>query len=92
MAEGAFSQFELDYGPADALAAADRLVFLRVVLKEIAKRHGLFVTYMAKPSDGDWRNGAHINHSVRRSTARTRTCSPARATTGPKRPSTPLEG
>jgi glutamine synthetase len=64
VAEGAFSQFELDYGPADALAAADRLVFLRVVLKEIAKRHGLFVTYMAKPSDGDWRNGAHINHSI----------------------------
>ena len=64
VAEGAFSQFELDYGPADALAAADRLVLLRVLLKEIAKRHGLFVTYMAKPTDGDWRNGAHINHSV----------------------------
>jgi glutamine synthetase len=64
VAEGAFSQFELDYGPADALAAADRLVFLRVLLKEIAKRHGLFVTYMAKPTNGDWRNGAHINHSV----------------------------
>jgi glutamine synthetase len=63
VAEGAYSQFELDYGPADAVAAADRLVFLRVVLKEIAKRHGLFVTFMAKPSDGDWRNGAHINHS-----------------------------
>jgi glutamine synthetase len=64
VAEGAFSQFELDYGPADALAAADRLVFLRVLLKEIAKRHGLFVTFMAKPTNGDWRNGAHINHSV----------------------------
>jgi glutamine synthetase len=64
VAEGAFSQFELDYGPADALAAADRLVLLRVLLKEIAKRHGLFVTYMAKPTNGDWRNGAHINHSV----------------------------
>jgi glutamine synthetase len=64
VAEGAFSQFELDYGPAGALAAADRLVFLRVMLKEIAKRHGLFVTFMSKPTNGDWRNGAHINHSV----------------------------
>jgi glutamine synthetase len=63
VAEGAFSQFELDYGPADALTAADRFVLLRVLLKEIAKDHGLFVTYMAKPTDGDWRNGAHINHS-----------------------------
>ena len=62
--EGAHSQFELDYGPADAVGAADRLTFLRVMLKEIAKQHGLVVTYMAKPSDGDWRNGAHINHSL----------------------------
>jgi glutamine synthetase len=34
------------------------------MLKEIAKRHGLFVTFMSKPTNGDWRNGAHINHSV----------------------------
>jgi glutamine synthetase len=61
--EGAFSQFELDYHYSDALQAADRLTFLRVMLKEIAKRHGLVVTYMPKPTDGDWRNGAHINHS-----------------------------
>jgi glutamine synthetase len=64
VAEGAYSQFELDFGPSDALDTADRLVLLRVLLKEIAKRHGLFVTYMAKPSGGDWRNGAHINHSM----------------------------
>jgi glutamine synthetase len=62
--EGAYSQFELDYGYSDAIGAADRLCFLRVLLKEIAKRHGLFVTYMAKPTDGDWRSGAHINHSL----------------------------
>jgi len=64
VAEGAYSQFELDFGPSDALDTADRLVLLRVMLKEIAKRHGLFVTFMAKPSGGDWRNGAHINHSM----------------------------
>ncbi len=62
--EGAYSQFELDYGHCGALEAADRLCFLRVLLKEIAKRHGLFVTYMPKPTDGDWRSGAHINHSL----------------------------
>jgi glutamine synthetase len=64
VAEGAYSQFELDFGPADALTTADRLTFLRVMLKEIAKRHGIFVTYMAKPTQGDWRSGAHINHSL----------------------------
>jgi glutamine synthetase len=61
--EGAFSQFELDYHYSGAVEAADRFCFLRVMLKEIAKKHGLFVTYMPKPTDGDWRSGAHINHS-----------------------------
>ena len=65
VAEGAYSQFELDFGYADVLTAADRLTFLRVLIKEIAKRHGAFVSYMSKPTVGDWRNGAHINHSVR---------------------------
>jgi glutamine synthetase len=64
--EGAFSQFELDYHYSGAVEAADRFCFLRVMLKEIAKKHGLFVTYMAKPTNGDWRSGAHINHSFAR--------------------------
>lgn len=62
--EGAFSQFELDFGYSDALTAADRFCFLRVMLKEIAKRNDLYVTFMPKPSDGDWRSGAHINYSM----------------------------
>jgi glutamine synthetase len=64
VAEGAYSQFELDFGHADVLTTADRLTFLRVMLKEIAKRHGMFVTFMPKPTQGDWRSGAHINHSL----------------------------
>lgn len=63
--EGAFSQFEIDYGYFDILTTADRFTFLRVLLQEVAKAQGLFVTYMPKPSNGDWRNGAHINLSVR---------------------------
>ena len=64
VAEGAYSQFELDFGYTDLVGMADRFTFLRVMLKEIAKKDGYFVTYMPKPSQGDWRNGAHINHSV----------------------------
>ena len=66
VAEGAYSQFELDFHYTDVLAMADRLVFLRVMLKEIAKQHGMFVTYMPKPTTGDWRSGAHMNTSVRK--------------------------
>ena len=64
--EGAYSQFELDFGYTDLLGMADRLVFLRVLLKEVAKKQGLFVTYMPKPTTGDWRSGAHINYSMQR--------------------------
>ena len=64
VAEGAYSQFELDFGYADVVTTADRYTFLRVLLKEIAKRHGTFITFMAKPTQGDWRSGAHINHSI----------------------------
>jgi len=64
VAEGAYSQIELDFGYTDMLGMADRLTFLRIMLKEVAKEHGLFVTFMPKPTTGDWRSGAHINHSV----------------------------
>jgi glutamine synthetase len=62
--EGAYSQFELDFHYTDLLEMADRLVFLRILLKEIAKEHGMFITFMPKPTTGDWRSGAHINLSL----------------------------
>lgn len=62
--EGGYSQFEIDFGFTNVLHMADRFTFLRILLKETAKRHGLFVTFMPKPSQGDWRSGAHINWSV----------------------------
>lgn len=64
VAEGAYSQFELDFTYTDVLQMADRLVFLRMILKEVAKKHGMFVTFMPKPTIGDWRSGAHINYSM----------------------------
>ena len=64
--EGSYSQFELDFGYTDLVGMADRLVFLRVLLKEVAKQQGLFATFMPKPSTGDWRSGAHINYSMQR--------------------------
>ena len=65
VAEGAYSQFELDFGYTNILQMADRLVFLRILLKEIAKKHGMFATFMPKPTIGDWRSGAHMNISMR---------------------------
>lgn len=64
VAEGAYSQFELDFHYTNLLEMADRLVFLRILLKEIAKKHDMFITFMPKPTTGDWRSGAHINFSM----------------------------
>jgi glutamine synthetase len=64
VAEGAYSQFELDFHYTDLLEMADRLVFLRILLKEVAKKHDMFITFMPKPTTGDWRSGAHINLSL----------------------------
>ena len=64
VAEGAYSQFELDFTYTNVLEMADRLVFLRVLLKQVAKNHGMFITFMPKPTIGDWRSGAHINFSL----------------------------
>ena len=69
VAEGAYSQFELDFHYTHLLEMADRLVFLRILLKEVAKKHGMFVTFMPKPTTGDWRSGAHINFSLRSTSA-----------------------
>lgn len=65
VAEGGYSQFELDFHYTNLLEMADRFVFLRLALKEVAKRHGMFITFMPKPTTGDWRSGAHINFSLR---------------------------
>jgi len=69
VAEGAYSQFELDFHYTHLLEMADRLTFLRILLKEVAKKHGMFVTFMPKPTTGDWRSGAHINFSLRLATS-----------------------
>ena len=66
VAEGAYSQFELDFDYTNLLQMADRLVFLKVLLKEVAKKHNMFITFMPKPTTGDWRSGAHINFSLKR--------------------------
>ena len=64
VAEGAYSQFELDFHYTNLLEMGDRLVFLRILLKEIAKKNNMFITFMPKPTIGDWRSGAHINFSM----------------------------
>ncbi len=57
-------QFETDFAYCDALKMADRLTFFRLMVKEIAKKHGYFATFMPKPFANRTGSGAHYNMSL----------------------------
>jgi glutamine synthetase len=57
-------QFETDFGYVDALHMADRFVFFRLMVGEMARRHGLFATWMPKPYADRTGSGAHYNMSL----------------------------
>jgi glutamine synthetase len=62
--EDANSQFEIDFEYADALTTADRYVLFRLMTKELARRHGLEVTFMPKPFVDRTGSAAHFNMSL----------------------------
>lgn len=57
-------QFETDFAYSDALTMSDRLTFFRLMVKEIARRHGFFATFMPKPFANRTGSGAHYNMSL----------------------------
>ena len=61
--EAAPGQIEVNFPPAPAVTACDRLVRARALIRETAVDLGMSVTYMAKPSP-DYGNGAHVHHSI----------------------------
>lgn len=62
--EVAPGQHEVDFKYADALEAADNIQTFKMVVKAIAKRHGLFATFMPKPLSGVNGSGMHLNMSL----------------------------
>lgn len=62
--EGAPAQHEIDFKYTQALDAADKIMTFKLVSKSIAKRHGLFATFMPKPKYGINGSGMHINMSL----------------------------
>jgi glutamine synthetase len=63
-AEGGDGQYEFDFDYAPVLEMADRLTLFRLMVKQIAKDLGLFVTFMPKPYTAAWGSGAHFNMSL----------------------------
>ncbi|QGU93949.1 glutamine synthetase [Clostridium bovifaecis] len=57
-------QLEIDWKYADALQAADNELFARILVKETFRRHGLDVSFLAKPVDGVAGSGEHTHLSI----------------------------
>lgn len=62
--EAAPSQHEIDLRHTDALTMADTLMTYRLVVKEIAMKHGCYATFMPKPVDGINGSGMHTHQSL----------------------------
>ncbi len=57
-------QLEIDWKYAPALSAADNELLARILVKEVFRRHGLEVTFLAKPFDAIAGSGEHTHVSI----------------------------
>jgi glutamine synthetase len=62
--EVAPGQHEIDFKYADALTACDNIQTFKLVVKTIARKHGLHATFMPKPLFGVAGSGMHMNLSL----------------------------
>ncbi len=62
--EAAPSQHEIDFRYTDALTMADNVMTYRLVVKEIAFKHGLYASFMPKPLADQNGSGMHVNMSL----------------------------
>lgn len=62
--EVAPSQHEIDLRYADALEMADIVITYKITVKEIAKKYGVYATFMPKPLFGENGSGMHTHQSL----------------------------
>lgn len=65
--EVAASQHEIGLRYTDALTMADAAMTYRIVVKEVAMKHGVYATFMPKPVAGQNGSGMHTHQSLFRS-------------------------
>ena len=57
-------QMEINFLHGDALELADKVFFFKRTLREVALRHQMFATFMAKPMAGQPGSAMHLHQSV----------------------------
>src|SRR5690625_234757 len=62
--EGAPGQHEIDFKYSDAIKHCDDIQTFKLVVKTIARKHGLHATFMPKPLFGVQGSGMHVNMSL----------------------------
>jgi len=62
--EGAPSQHEIDLRYDEGLRMADKTMTYRLVVKEIARQHGVYATFMPKPMFGENGSCMHVHQSL----------------------------
>ena len=62
--EVAYSQHEIDFRYSEALRMADVLQISKMIVKEIARKHGLYASFMPKPIFGINGSGLHLHMSL----------------------------
>ena len=58
------SQHEIDLRYTDALTMADTVMMYRLVVKEVAMRHGVYATFMPKPINHQNGSGMHTHQAL----------------------------
>ena len=58
------SQHEIDLRFCDALSMADAVMTYKLVVKEVAEKHGVYASFMPKPMEDQPGNGMHVHMSL----------------------------
>jgi glutamine synthetase len=64
IAESGVAQFEVNIGHGPAMRAADDTWLFKMLIRGMARKHGMAATFMAKPFPDDAGNGMHLHFSV----------------------------
>ena len=62
--EGAPSQFEINYGYGEVVAAADQIQLYKLICRQVARNMGLTASFLPKPVVGVNGSGMHTNVSI----------------------------
>ena len=65
LAESAPGQFEINFHhQQDILQVCDHVIYAKRLIRQVARKHGYDVTFMAKPFADEAGNGKHVHISV----------------------------